>query len=609
MSNDRFLRRLVFSRNPALPAAWLWLLALSLVLGFSGPFAGASENQPTATPPSMAAGETPPPTAAVDAPSETPAPQPEEPAYEWILDPEWKQRYRVDKIPNMSSFRWLSENRVQVPLGVVFDVVKRDDDWVYVKIWEDVAAVNPPPQPKQAHEPTVKEIENTKASYVTETVEVDRLTFTPFDQGLPQKGQWRNSFGIGDLNGDGHLDIAFGPSRKGRARPNIFLGDSQGHWQWWEAAQFPNQPYDYGDTEVADFTGDGKPDLAFGIHLRGLLVLKSEGEGRFSPWSQGIALERPGQGDAATAFSSRSIGAIDWNKDGRLDLMALGEGPKGVKGGPKKIVGEMINTARGFVVFLNNGDGTWTPARIDEERDSSSMFDFGDDFAVGDFNRDGRFDVVSATNRLGNRWILGIGNENKTVKRQELTPIRARGFLRAVEVTDLNRDRTDDLVVSYLSRDLNDWRSGIDILLADGKLGWDRHPLVVNSTKVAFSAIGIGDLDGDKNSDLVTATEDGQILVFLGEGKKGKWSQELSPELPSAQAGCRGYDVQLVDLDGDHRDEIIIAFAGETEGLPSFGTTLSKEGCVGGGSIRVFKLGPAPAAPTKSAAATPARSN
>ena len=46
-------------------------------------------------------------------------------------------------------------------------------------------------------------------------------------------------------------------------------------------------------------------DLAFGIHLKGLLVLVGDGQGRFRAWTRGIGLEIPGQGGDASTFSSR----------------------------------------------------------------------------------------------------------------------------------------------------------------------------------------------------------------------------------------------------------------------------------------------------------------
>ena len=92
-------------------------------------------------------------------------------------------------------------------------------------------------------------------------------------------------------------------------RPNIFLGDGRGHWRRWSEARYPDLPYDYGDAAVADFNGDGHMDVAFGIHLRGMLALVGDGGGGFEPWSSGIAIDHPGRGGAASAYSSVWLGS------------------------------------------------------------------------------------------------------------------------------------------------------------------------------------------------------------------------------------------------------------------------------------------------------------
>jgi FG-GAP-like repeat/FG-GAP repeat len=143
------------------------------------------------------------------------------------------------------------------------------------------------------------------------------VRFARFDSGLPTSGQWREGFRIADMNGDGYLDIVHGPARKQPGPPVIFLGDGKGSWTQWKEARFPALAYDYGDVEVADFNGDGHLDIALAVHLHGFFVLAGDGHGRFSDASAGL------EGN----FSSRAIRVADWNGDGRPDLIAVSEGP------------------------------------------------------------------------------------------------------------------------------------------------------------------------------------------------------------------------------------------------------------------------------------------
>ena len=155
------------------------------------------------------------------------------------------------------------------------------------------------------------------------------------------------------MNGDGNLDIVFGPSRKGRPWPNIFLGDSQGHWRPWSEARYPRLGYDYGDVAVADYNGDGHQDVVLSAHLRGIVALVGDGKGGFELWTEGLEMETPGAGGDASTFSSRAIDAIDWNHDGHPDLVALGEGPKGIQLVAGRGKGQMINTSMSFKYFGN----------------------------------------------------------------------------------------------------------------------------------------------------------------------------------------------------------------------------------------------------------------
>jgi hypothetical protein len=185
-----------------------------------------------------------------------------------------------------------------------------------------------------------------------------RLRFTFFGRGLPSSGQWREGFAIADMNGDGYPDIIHGPPRKAPgAGPVIFLGDGKGSWSRWREARFPPLAYDYGDVQVGDFNGDGHQDLAFVVHLRGLIALLGDGKGGFRDASEGLDFALGGK----TAFSSITLRLVDWSGDGRPDILAFGEGP-GLMGG------HLVHTSRGASLYptwaMGNGNVTLRRRRI-----------------------------------------------------------------------------------------------------------------------------------------------------------------------------------------------------------------------------------------------------
>jgi len=228
------------------------------------------------------------------------------------------------------------------------------------------------------------------------------LALRPFDAGLPRAGQWRNGFDVGDMNGDGHADLVFPPPRKGAGHPAMFLGDGKGGWRRWEAAAFP-AGLDYGDAAVADFDGDGHADVALAVHLRGIALLRGDGEGRFRAWAVPAAGEAP----LASRFAAGAIVAGDLDGDGRPDLVALGEGPRppaGARAGGKDAV---LAGSYGVRALWNRGDGVWEERRVGDDAG------FGRSLAVGDFDGDGRRDVVTGSHRPGVRALLRRGGRRR----------------------------------------------------------------------------------------------------------------------------------------------------------------------------------------------------
>lgn len=588
----------------------IMLSAVLLIAGWGTPaVAKSAQATATASPDETSAGEdskdtAPAPGSATqtfDTPAAAAAAAMADPAREWILDEESGRRYTIEKIPKIKgTYIWRDENHIRLPGGLFkVEVVKHDENWFWVKIWDKKQLPNRRPVRQK---PTQEALDAAAATYTPPAEASDRIRLEPFDRGLPQTGQWRQGFDVADMNHDGHLDIVFGPSRKGRPLPNIFLGDSQGGWRRWDEARYPRLPYDYGDAVAADFNGDGHQDIAFGFHLRGMLALVGDGQGGFEPWTEGLELENPGKGGDVTAFSSRAVEAVDWTGDGRPDLLALGEGPKGVKLVPGEERGTMVNTARSFALFVNNGDGSWSRQAV-EDRPG----DFGDDFVFGDFDRDGRTDLALASRRRGNTMVLRVssGGKDGLLVAQPLAPLRPRSALTSVTAADLDGDGFEELIIAYVNRELDVWRTGIDLYNGSPQDGWQRSTVVAEESRAGVWDMTVGEIDGDGAPDLVALTGQGETWVFLGDGQ-GSFVLEASPELPRRIKGCEGAEVRLVDFDGDGRDEVVASFAGEPSGPVGLPGVISFPGCPGQGRIYAWKIVPVDAESTSAESSTDA---
>ena len=494
---------------------------------------------------------------------------------EWFTE-EDGTRYYLMEIPKYEGYyKWVDDNHVRIKGGVVLTVESHDEDSFMVKIYE-----RPEGQSGGAGQGAAAEAPTGSIPDV-DLNSSDRIRFEPFDDGLPRRRQWRNGFSLADVNGDGHLDIIHGPPRKGGETPAIFLGDGDGRWSIWGEADFGDASLDYGDTAVADFNQDGNLDVAFAVHLRGLKAFVGDGRGGFTEWSEGLPFRAAGGGLGASSFSSRVVEAVDWNRDGLPDLLTLGEGPRMGRGGEEGRP-RTYASASGPVIFLNQGDGSWDA--VVRELEAGDRKHYGDTLTVADFNGDGRSDFVVGTSARGARDILHLATEDESVWEKVAIPNLPGGgaAFRGLAAGDFDRDGKTDLAVGYSSRPSGVWRTGVDVMMAADD-GWERVPLLFETTDRGIWALASGDLDGDGNEDVAAFDGLGEAVVYLGRGD-GTFTLEKSGELEGVSATCRAYHAAIRDLDGDGRGELLVGFAGEPGSEKLFGTTR----CSHGGALQAW---------------------
>lgn len=496
-----------------------------------------------------------------DAPEERPPLEP--PDGEWLTDDEGRQ-YFVVSVPKIEGrYKRTGENRVRLWHGIPYHVEEELEDAFRVKIYKVE------PIERSDDGPSPEEIAAFEATMEVDLPTVDRLELTGFGRGLPESGQWRQGFDVADMNGDGHLDIVHGPPRKGSPRPVIFLGDGSGDWRLWEEAVFPPAPYDYGDVAAGDLNGDGDVDLILAMHLRGFLALVNDGSGNFTPWSEGLEIRRSG-GEKRNIFTSRAIELSDWNGDGRPDLVALSEGPPH----PKAMEREIVEGPRGTRIFLNRGDGSWSPM-VTSEADPA----YGDALVVADFDADGSPDVATSASVFGLDRIVRLGAGAGSLEPVAVGVLRGPGYIWGITAADFDGDGLDDLAVGYSVHKHGERWQAVDALLgrpeSEGEgLTWERRAVAASKEPGdRVTALTAGDLDGDGRPDLVAGTLDGRILLYLGDGDGG-FGLEEEPALSRPRPGCRSYHLRLADLDADGADELVSAFAGEK--------------CPGGGSLEAW---------------------
>jgi hypothetical protein len=299
----------------------------------------------------------------------------------------------------------------------------------------------------------------------------------------------------------------------------LLLGNGDGTFT---AGISPTASFSPGAIAVGDFNGDGKADLAVAAVAGNIFtVLLGNGDGTFTAAST--------KSNAGPNYLIGPIFAGDFNDDGKLDLAVAGE--KNNPGTPFTIT-----------VALGNGDGTFTAASNYSEINVPSAV------GVGDFNGDGRLDVVvlSSPNFTG---VVLLGNGDGTFT-QSPTGLMV-GYPNSVAVGDFNGDGKLDLVIGTGSS-----LPTIPVLLGNGD-GTFTAAASTNLPTGSFpDSVAVGDFNSDGKADLaVFGYQRGTVRVLLGHGD-GTFT--LTNDLPvsSSPQGALG------DFNGDGLPDMAVTTLG-----------------------------------------------
>ncbi|HUP64634.1 MAG TPA: VCBS repeat-containing protein [Thermoanaerobaculia bacterium] len=374
------------------------------------------------------------------------------------------------------------------------------------------------------------------------------LRFRESSAGLPEGGSWRNGLDVGDMNGDGHLDIVIPPQRGGfdHMTPFIFLGNGKGEWTLWETVVWP-RGYNYGTVAVADLNRDGHMDIAVAAHLSGVYVALGDGKGNFRDASEGLD----------QSFPTRRLVIRDLNGDGHQDIIAISEGPTmggtPVKGGPIK-------------AFINDGKAAqWKNVDVAEPLREVA----GDWLAVGDFTGNGKLDVAGASTIMSGTDLMYLQEKDGVFRPFGRGWLPFYSYYTALTSGKFTHRKRDDLILSYgrfwppsldpesLAPPEMDRIVGIDRVWFDGK-NWQRAPIVRWPGEYAIWGLATGDFNGDGHLDLVYAKPPPMKLEFLlGDGKGGfRSARSEGLDLPDLTL----YDIKIADVNRDGADDIMIMF-------------------------------------------------
>ena len=353
--------------------------------------------------------------------------------------------------------------------------------------------------------------------------------FRSFDrvQLLEETSETSAGVNIGDLNGDGLLDIVLGKGRHWPLFNRVLLNDGKGGFVASNLGSSPDRTY---SAALADVDGDGKLDIVVSNDEPDRkLVYRNDGKGHFTEfgtfgdpkWSTRyvtladlngdgfpdiIAANRGGGRVAAPSFvclndrkghfpacdalpteSATSIVAADLDGDGNLDLFV-----------PHRDGGQSL-------ILWGDGKGRFpTATKVGAEK---AWIRIG---AAADLDGDQRPDLIFIEERLGGAFVMfNRGGRQFSDPMPLLGPKRAPY---ALAVADLNRDGRPDIVVGWVEKP-----GSVYYNLGNGR---EYHEIAWNDGKGVVYDIAFADLDRDGWPDIVAARSDAPNAIWFSTKPK-----------------------------------------------------------------------------------------
>ncbi len=347
------------------------------------------------------------------------------------------------------------------------------------------------------------------------------------------------SVSLGDVNGDGALDIVVANGRHWAEQNRVYLNDGRGAFTL--ARRLGEEEAGSYAVPLADFDGDGDLDVAVGNDRTRNLVFLNDGEGRFAAGAT-----------FGTPSSTRSLTLADLNGDGHTDIL-------------------VVNRGRQNFIFRGDGSGGF---------DEGTPFGAGDDstidVAAADLDSDGDLDLVLA-NRDGGANAIHWNDAGDFSRRSGYGT--GSDETRGVAVGDVDGDGRPDIVTANIGE-------ANAVHFGDGSGGFARSLPFGGAGDQSYS-VRLADVDLDGDPDIVVANVGGRNAVYFnGGGRVAEDEESAAGDGAAARTGaagsgeaarfdefrfgcedCATYGVAVGDLNGDGFPEIVTANSGTRNGI------------------------------------------